>query len=113
MGRKFGGINAHLEETARAVSKWLEYENKPAGVEHDATLSLLFIATDTSNEPTPEQPHALTLLRQSRRFGVPIFSGSLMEWPHIARLELNTVVNAEDDHSRLAAFNLKLKALAK
>lgn len=57
----------------------------------------------------PEQPEVLQLLRYARRFGVPVFNGSYLDWPHIASLELNVCLDAERDHEQILQANAVIR----
>jgi hypothetical protein len=82
-----------LRELHQATLKWLEHENPSpfkANPRH-----LLHLALDVDAEETPEQPEALTVLRESKRLLAPPLPGALSDYPYIARLEFAAVANAE------------------
>jgi len=56
------------------------------------------------------QPEALTRLREAGRFGVPVLTGEISNWPHIARMEYNAVFEAEAEHHRIKSVNAALRA---
>ncbi len=58
----------------------------------------------------PEQPEALSLLRQTRRFGHLYFEGGLANQPYITMLELNTVIEAEIEDMARKIANERLRA---
>lgn len=107
MGRRGGGILSHLSDTKKAVERWLEYEQpNPVG---GGQNNLLALAMEDTRE-TPEQPEVIAVIRESRRFGVPIFSGALRDWPWIAKQELNTAINTEQDYLARIEANARLLA---
>jgi len=95
-----GGIESHLEATKEAVNRWLEHESPSSKIEG---LDLLFQSMESPDKP--EQPQTLQILRESRRFNVPIFSQSLFDWPYIARLELNVCIDVENEYQRRKNVN--------
>lgn len=107
-----GGIASHLAKTKEAVLRWLEYEQptRPKAQAAGSLDSLLLIATEDTTNETPEQPEVLALLRESRRFGVPVFPGALTEWPWLSKQELNVAIDAENEHEKLLAVNVAMQA---
>lgn len=106
MGRP-GGIDRHLAETYASVAKWLEYEN-PTSIGGGQDADLFALALEP--EEKPDQPEVLKMLRQSRLFNIPVFNGSVQDWPYIATLELQTCIEAEDDQQLQLATNIRLQA---
>lgn len=106
-GRRRGGITRHLAATREAVTKWLEHENPINTGGQDASLLALSLEVD---DEEPEQPEVLSILRQSRRFNVPCWPGTILEWPYILLQELNVAIDAENDYHRRVEINLRKRA---
>jgi hypothetical protein len=104
VGPQLGGIDRHLAALSQATTKWLEFEqpSKTPGSRDELLLKLAM-----EDEDSPEQPEVLSLIRESRLLGIPIIEGSIFELPFIFRLELNTVLSAEQEFKRLAAANIR------
>lgn len=109
MGRfTLGGIESHLSELSLAISWWLRLnqpglsEEERSDIEGDAKVSGI---------PLPvEQPEPLTLAYMARKQKVPVFNGSIQDWPYIALLEQNTVFDAEQEFEALMLENARRKA---
>ena len=80
-----------------ATLKWLEHE-APSTPRGGNPRHLLHLALDVDAEEPPEQPEALTVLRESKRLLAPPFPGALIDYPYIARLEFAVVNNAETEY---------------
>ncbi len=66
------------------------------------------LALALENE-APEQPEVLSILRQARRFNIPVFNGSFHDWPYHATQEMNAAIEAEIEHKNLLALNVKAR----
>jgi len=106
--RRPGGITRHLEQLRLALWDWLTYEYPTAKGEQDDDL--LALSLDGADGEPPLQPEALRMVRESKRFGAACFPGSLMEWPFIARQELNLALDVEQEFHAMNEANLRLKA---
>ncbi len=107
MGPAIGGIDSHLAATREAVATWLQNEQPIPLASNSVDATLLTLSIE---EEAPEQPEVLSVLRQSRRLGVPAFNGSYQDWPYIATLELNACIDAEQEHKDLLLYALKALA---
>lgn len=103
--RSAGGIDSHLRAVSKAAQEWLAYQStKNSGVVNsDIDLLLLSMA----EEDAPQQPEALRIVYEQRRFGVTYFNGSIQDWPYMFRLELNEAINAEIEEQERVATNIR------
>ena len=62
------------------------------------------------DEPIPEQPETLGIIRESRILGIPYFQCGIYDMPHIFRLEMRTVIEAENEYHELKALMDAIKA---
>ena len=69
---------------------------------------LLYLALE--DEPTPEQPEALGIIRESRILGIPYFQCGIYDLPHLFRLEMRTVIEAENEYHEYKALMDAIKA---
>jgi hypothetical protein len=106
VGTKPGGIDSHLEKLQEATLLWLEYEDKG-----ETDEMLLHLALEDAEKP--EMPEGLAFLRESRRFGLPVWDGTLFDMPSIFRQELNTIMNAETEYMVMKAKNELIAQAAK
>jgi len=84
--------------------RWLEYEQPiNAGADND------LYALALEPEEAPPQPEVLGKLREARRYSIPVFPGSLMDWPDIARRELNVASEAEKKYKAILETNIRLQ----
>jgi hypothetical protein len=60
----------------------------------------------------PEQPEAMGILRQLRRFNITWVKGGYEDQPYILMRELNEVVETELEHERIEMLNEIFKANA-
>lgn len=103
-----GGIERHLADTKTAAARWLEWELLELSKASDKEAFLLDLAQ--KGQDRPQQPEAMSLLRQSRRFGLSYFEGGLANQPFLTMLELNAVIDAEIENSARQIANERLKA---
>lgn len=102
-----GGIDSHLDAIRLEVAKWLDWETKKDRSEVERDEFLLNLAVE--NQTPPELVEIYSLILESRRCGLPIFAGSIMEMPYIFRLEYNAALDGETEHHKLLAANLAIR----
>ncbi len=103
-------VELHLISTEQAVIKWLDFEQPSQVNTLDTTMSLLMVASEP--EEKPEQPEILSLVRESRLFGIPVWDAPLLQWPSVLRQEWNACLKAENEHAYRLVQNQRISESA-
>jgi len=96
----------HLEELRQATTKWLQWEN----AKDDNARELLLINSSLENTGKPEPPEVLSYMREAKKLGVPIHTGTLWALPYIFRLEMNVCLDVEQEQFEILQANIRLAA---